>query len=106
MGKTIFLNIRYKHFISVHASDILLIEGADDYSRFVTTTGSYLLKSTLTLLEKELPAEDFCRINRSCIVPLAKITSIVDDIVHVNEREIPLAKKYQQQLFDRLTTIR
>jgi len=106
MEKNVFLNIRHKHFISVHASEILLIEGANDYSKFTTTTGSYLLKSTLIQLEKELPADEFCRINRSCIVPLARITSIVDNIVHINERQIPLAKKYQQQLFDRLTTIR
>jgi len=106
MIKNLFLLTRYKRLVNVPVKDIILIERAKDYSRFVTKNANYLVKAPLTELEQGFAQYGFCRVHRSYIVQLEKIDEIVDDIIHIDGKHVPMGKTYQQELFLRLDIIR
>ena len=59
--------------VFVPHADIDWIEAADYYSRLHTASGRYLVRRTMSALEREVDAEIFCRIHRSTIVRLERI---------------------------------
>jgi DNA-binding LytR/AlgR family response regulator len=105
MLKNIFLLIRRKHFAQVNPGTILLIEATGNYAKFVTTKGDYIIKASISQLETQLPPEDFCRVHRSYIVAIAMISEIIDDIIHLEGKQIPLAKQYKNELLSRITIV-
>lgn len=64
-GRTVFLNI----------ADIDWVEAVDDYVRFHLGRTSYLVRSTLTSLERRLPPT-FLRVHRSTIVNTGRIKEV------------------------------
>jgi two-component system LytT family response regulator len=60
----------------IPADEIHYIEANDDYVKIVTKEGSYLKKNTLTNLEKTLDPNQFVRIHRSYLMPIAQLQSI------------------------------
>jgi two-component system response regulator LytT len=52
--------------------------------------------TSLKNLEEKLPDRQFMRLNRSCIVSLAKITAVTKTTVHVNDVVIPIGENYRE----------
>ncbi|MES2485827.1 MAG: response regulator transcription factor, partial [Bacteroidota bacterium] len=72
-------------------SDILLIEGLDDYIRIhlkgkTPITARFSMKN---ILEK-LPGTEFARVHRSYIIPIKKIKSIYNKTVQIEDFIIPI----------------
>lgn len=97
MHEKIFIKQAAKVFIPVNSAGILLVEACGGYAKIITTSGPYLVNSTLTDLEKSLPATHFCRVHRSYLVGIDHISSITNDLIRVAEREIPVSKAYEEQ---------
>lgn len=57
-------------FLSLTASDIVSVTGADDYAEVVTTHASHLVATTLGDLEAVLDPDRFVRVHRSAIANL------------------------------------
>lgn len=72
--------------INIH--EITSIESAGNYVVVQTEDGSHILRETLTSLEKELPHNEFARINRSMIVKLSQIKELV--VANPGQNEILL----------------
>jgi DNA-binding LytR/AlgR family response regulator len=106
MYQDIFIHVRHKLLTRINSKDILLIEADGYYSKITTTTGSYLVNATLTQIEAELPADLFCRVHRSYIIPISRIKDIDADIIHLDNKEIPFAKQYRKNLLDRIKIFR
>lgn len=102
MHQDIFILVKHKFLKRVNTRDILLIESEAYYSKFTTTTGSYLINATLTQIEADLPADLFCRVHRSYIIPISRIMSIDDDVIQLDNKSIPFGKQYRENLLSRL----
>ncbi|XZF14108.1 LytR/AlgR family response regulator transcription factor [Chitinophagaceae bacterium MMS25-I14] len=60
----------------IPAQDIHYIEASDDYVKIVTKEGSYLKKSTLSHIEQSLDPQQFIRVHRSFLIPVAQLVRI------------------------------
>lgn len=77
-------SLRLNHFtvrkgsasVMLSAADIIWIEAEDYYTRFHTSTGSYLVRISLASLERRLDSSRFIRIHRSTIINVDHLKSI------------------------------
>ncbi|MBN9384735.1 MAG: response regulator [Chitinophagaceae bacterium] len=95
-SNSIFIKVEYK-WVNVLLSDILYIEGVKDYVKIYLSTKSSLLSlNSLKNMEDKLPARQFMRLNRSCIVSLSKITAVTKTAVQINDIVIPVGENYRE----------
>lgn len=71
-----FLVRNNERYVVVRAADIESAEAAGNYVVLHTREGNQVLRRTLTTLETELDADQFFRINRSCLVRLGAIREL------------------------------
>jgi DNA-binding LytR/AlgR family response regulator len=91
-----------KKVYKVNLSDILYLEGVDDYVRVVTTGGQYLVHDTLKGLQEELPAAGFLRVHKSYIIASQKIVFIEGNYLRIGDKDIPIGASYKEGVFARL----
>jgi DNA-binding LytR/AlgR family response regulator len=93
---SIFIKVEYK-WVKVLLDDILYIEGVKDYVKVhLATQNSILSLNSLKNMEEKLPARQFMRLNRSCIVSLSRITAVTKTAVQINDIVIPLGENYRE----------
>lgn len=89
-------------------SDIDWIEAADYYSCLHVGPKSYLLRRSMSDLEKELDQAHFCRIHRSAIVNLDRVRGLNlgengdYEVVLENGANLRLSRSYRKQLQARM----
>lgn len=92
----------------IRIAEIDWIEADDYYARLHVGTKSYLIRRSLTDLEHELDSTMFCRAHRSAIVNLDRVTTLKlnsegeYNVVLENRAEVPLSRRYRQNLQARL----
>jgi DNA-binding LytR/AlgR family response regulator len=102
----LFLRVDYG-LVKVTLSDILFIEGLDNYLKIhlreAAGTGARTLVVRLTMkaMQDKLPAEHFVRVHRSYIVPFDKIRSVRNKVVLIEDEEIPVGSSYEKDFLDR-----
>ena len=102
----ILVQLKPSFFTRIEVTDISFIETEGHYVKLVTTEHSYLIHTSLTQLEQVLPADLFCRVHRSYIVPLNRIIHINENLIQLENKDIPLGKPYRKNLFDRMLIIK
>lgn len=92
----IFVKSEYKQ-VKIQLSEVLYFEGLKDYVKiYLKNTKKPILSLTsLKLLEKELPEEDFMRVHRSFIVALKNIELIERSQIIINEERITVSEHYK-----------
>jgi DNA-binding LytR/AlgR family response regulator len=103
-SKTLFIKTDSR-LVQVFKEHVLYIEALGNYVTVFTTTGKYIVLSTMKDLEAKLTAPDFARVHRSYIVRLDKITSIEDNFINVGGKAIPIGKNYKDELMKSLNTL-
>jgi DNA-binding LytR/AlgR family response regulator len=88
--------------IRARMKDISYIEGMSDYVHVYVGDKKYTIFSTLKAILDHLPGKDFMRVQKSYIVRLDKIESIVDDIITIKNKEVPIGSTYKTELLNRL----
>jgi two-component system, LytTR family, response regulator len=83
-----------KKLVSVAYSDILFIEGSNEYASIVTIGGKHLVYKRMKDLENSLP-HNFIRVHQSFIVNINAISKIEDNHVFVSAERIPISDKYR-----------
>lgn len=91
-----------KKVYRIDLSDILYIEGLDDYVRLVTKENSYLVHDTMKGMQEELPAAEFMRVHKSYIIASSKIVFIEGNYVRIPGKDIPIGASYREEVFNRL----
>jgi DNA-binding LytR/AlgR family response regulator len=93
--ESIFVRAEYK-LIKIPLTDILYIEGLQDYIKIhLTQSRPVMTLMTLKSMQEKLPAARFRRIHRSYIVPVGRITAIVNRKVHIGAGpELPIGDSY------------
>jgi len=89
-------------------SEIDWIEAADYYACLHVGSKSHLLRRSMSELERDLAAEEFCRIHRSAIVNLNRVRSLrlgedgEYEVVLENGHSLRMSRSYRKQLQARL----
>jgi DNA-binding LytR/AlgR family response regulator len=90
----LFLKVDYS-IVKVALSEILYIEGLDNYLNIHFDNGKKLLvRMSMKGITEKLPAEEFIRVHRSFIVPFSKVTSVRNKVMHLDKKEIPIGTNY------------
>jgi DNA-binding LytR/AlgR family response regulator len=95
----LFVRAEYS-LVKIALSDILCIEGFDDYVKIHLPDRKPLLtRMNLKAIAEKLPESDFVRVHRSFIVPLRKIDNIRNKIIYLADMEIPIGANYEANFY-------
>jgi len=98
-----FLFIKTAHRLEkIMLDEVLYIEGMRDYRRIVTESKKIMTLQTFGELEELLPAGLICRVHKSYMVAIDKITAVEKDRVRIGDVEIPVSETYKKILFERI----
>jgi DNA-binding LytR/AlgR family response regulator len=90
----------------VARSDVRYVEAHGDYARLHTATGSHLIRSPLTTLEREWRDAGFVRIHRSLLVSLPHVAEVRMDAgrctVVIGDQELAVSRRHTRELRDLL----
>jgi len=85
--------------------EILYIEADRNYSNIITSSGNYLISTTLKVVEKEIKSHLFIRVHRSYMVNISKLDVVSDNHLEINRKVIPISKSFKEHLLKHLHTI-
>ncbi|TRX35399.1 LytR/AlgR family response regulator transcription factor [Flavobacterium restrictum] len=98
----LFIRADYS-LIKILISDILFIEGLDDYLKIhIQNQKTIVARMTLKSILEKLPTPEFIRVHRSFIVPISKIEKVRNKIIYIHQEEIPVSASYETVFFDQL----
>jgi len=90
----------------IQRSQVLYAQAHGDYARLHTTTGSHLVRISLTTLEDRWGASGFVRIHRSTLISLPQVTEVRMDrgrcSVRLDGVELQVSRRHTRDLRDRL----
>lgn len=98
-----FLFVRSEYsLVKIPFKDIQFIETLDDYLKIHTQENKpTLTKMNLKNMMAKLNPSEFIRVHRSYIVPLSKIISVRGKIIQLQNIEIPIGIKFQDEFFQK-----
>jgi DNA-binding LytR/AlgR family response regulator len=95
----LFIRADYS-LIKILFSDILFIEGLDDYLKIhIQNQKTVVARMTLKAILQKLPETEFVRVHRSFIIPISKIEKIRNKIIHIDQIEIPISASYEEAFY-------
>jgi DNA-binding LytR/AlgR family response regulator len=90
----------------IQRSQVIYARAHGDYARLHTSTGSHLLRISLTTLEERWSAAGFVRIHRSTLISLHRVTEVRMDrgrcSVRLGEVELQVSRRHTRDLRGRL----
>lgn len=87
--------------IKINFSDITYVEGLDDYVKIHLDAAKMVVaRMTMKKILEKLPANNFVRVHRSFIVPVAKIESVRNKVIHLKNAQIPLGASFEEDFFN------
>jgi len=96
----LFVRAEYS-LVKIPISDIFYIETLDDYIKIhLAGRKPILTKMNLKAVSEKLP-KDFMRVHRSYIVPLSRVLSVRNKIIRLEQAEIPIGVKFEEEFFAR-----
>jgi len=105
MNDSLYIRKNEGLFTRVDSRVVILVEASGGWSKIITKEGVFLVSTTLSQLEEQLPVALFCRVSRTYIAALEHISSITAHSVRILDRDIPLSRSYAEKLFSRLNII-
>ncbi|WP_343696118.1 LytTR family DNA-binding domain-containing protein [Flavobacterium sp.] len=92
----LFIRADYS-LIKILFSDILYIEGLDDYVKIhIQNQKTVVARMTLKAILQKLPETEFIRVHRSFIIPISKISKIRNKVIYIGQAEIPISASYEE----------
>ncbi len=104
MQKFLFIKID-KKYIKIDCAEIIYIEAVKNYVRIVMKGKKYILLACMHELEEMLSKTLFCRIHRSYIVSLERVSSFDANFLEIEDKKIPLSRQYKNVLQQRVVVI-
>lgn len=90
----IFIKIDKKKMKKIFLDEILTVESLKDYLKINTTTGKYIIHSTLSDFTNLLPPNDFIRIHRSYTIAINKIDAVEGNSVEIEGLRYVIGRSY------------
>ncbi|MCB4797909.1 LytR/AlgR family response regulator transcription factor [Neotamlana laminarinivorans] len=94
----LFIKIDKKKMKKIYLDEILTIESLKDYLKINTTTGKYIIHSTLSDFTNLLPAKDFIRIHRSYTIAINKIDAVEGNSVEIEGLRYTIGRSYLEDV--------
>lgn len=88
--------------IQLNLDEIAWVEALGDYVGFHVNGKRYVVKATLSSIEKRIQTTQFVRVHRSFMVNTRHIKSIDDSSLVIGDKLIPISRGNRAQLLDRL----
>lgn len=96
----LFLRADYG-LVKVTVSDIIFIEGLDNYLKIhLPERHPLVIRMTMKAILEKLPVDKFIRVHRSYIVAIDKIQAIRNRMILLGEEEIPIGSSYDKDFFN------
>jgi DNA-binding LytR/AlgR family response regulator len=86
-------------------SDILYIEGMNEYLKIVTANKNIMTLQNFKSMEDILPSNKFARVHKSYIVSIDKIESIERNRIKIQKMIIPISETYKEAFFNKIGMI-
>jgi DNA-binding LytR/AlgR family response regulator len=91
-----------KKVIKVCFSEIRYIEGLSEYVQIYTDKRKIITKTSMALMEEKLPSDNFLRIHKSYIVPVAKIEAFTANTIEIQGKELPIGRNFKNAVLNSL----
>lgn len=98
----LFVKIDKKKMKKIYLDEILTIESLKDYLKINTTTGKYIIHSTLSDFTALLPPRDFIRIHRSYTIAINKIDAVEGNSVEIEGLRYVIGRSYLEDVKQRI----
>jgi len=95
-----------RRLLKVRFQELLAVEADNSYLHLHTGSRKYTVRSSLRELEEKLPAGQFVRTHRSCLVQVAHIDAYDCHSVRIGGQSWPLGRVYREEVLARLATLR
>jgi DNA-binding LytR/AlgR family response regulator len=92
----VFIKADRKYF-KIYFRDILYIEGLKDYVIIYTPDNKIITSMNVKTIAAQLPVSIFARVSKSYIVNVLHITSFDNEIVYIQNNEIPLGQSFKDE---------
>lgn len=97
-SKYLMLKVDYG-IVKVILSDILFVEGLDNYLKiYLQNQSPLVIRLTMKALTEMLNKDEFVRVHRSYIIAINRIESVKCRIITIAGEEIPVGKSYEEEL--------
>jgi DNA-binding LytR/AlgR family response regulator len=90
----VFIKADRKYF-KIYFKDILYIEGLKDYVIIYTGDNKIITSMNVKTIASQLPVSIFARVSKSYIVNVLHITSFDNELVYIQNNEIPLGQSFK-----------
>ncbi|WP_299666579.1 LytTR family DNA-binding domain-containing protein [uncultured Polaribacter sp.] len=90
----LFVKIDKKKMKKIFLDEILTVESLKDYLKINTTTGKYIIHSTLSDFTNLLPSHNFIRIHRSYTIAINKIDAVEGNSVEIEGLRYVIGRSY------------
>lgn len=91
-----------KKVMKVYLSEIRYIEGLSEYVQIYTDKRKIITKTSMTLMEVKLPADNFLRIHKSYIVAISRIEAFTTNTIEIQGKELPIGRNYKNAVLSAL----
>lgn len=82
----------------VKTADILFVEKEENYLAFYTTEKKILIRANMNEIFGLLPQNKFCRVHKSFVISLDRVSSLEVHQVTIGKHKIPIGHNYRDEL--------
>jgi DNA-binding LytR/AlgR family response regulator len=88
----------------LNVNDIVILEAADNYVKFFTDEGIFMVRITMDAAVKSLPPTKFVRVHRLYTVSIKDINTISNESLTIRDLkdEIPVSKQYYSKFLKKI----
>ena len=88
----------------LNVNDIVILEAADNYIKFFTEEGIFMVRITMNAAVKSLPSTKFVRVHRLYTVSIKDINTISNEVLTIRDLkdEIPVSKQYYSKFLKKI----
>lgn len=86
----------------IELHELLYVKALENYIIIQTTQKKYITYLTMKGLEEYLPTDQFVKIHKSYLVPIAKIDRIEGNEVHIGQEKLPLSRNLRADVLQRI----
>jgi two-component system, LytTR family, response regulator len=101
----IFVKTEYR-LEKIKISDILYVEGMNEYLKIVTIDKSILTLQNFKYMEEIMPKDNFIRVHKSYIVAIDKIENIERNRIKIQKVIIPISETYKDAFLKKIGIVK
>ena len=82
--------------------DILYIEGVENYVSIQTLSGKIITHTTLCLMLKNLPEEQFVQTHKSFIVNIEQVSNVEGNMLGIDKYKVPVSRTWKEKTLEKI----